>query len=218
MADNEWPPVSILSVIAAGIVAFVYACGWALPKIFHAFAEMVGLIAHASTISVMTAAPIAAWVAPVASAGVAALGAGTIIVVLVKAAKEAARNPYEWTVPLLGILGGLWLDLAKGYGPNSEFLKAVLTAVVAFLVVIAGACWKKDGWWWKTFAVILLLLPPATLLIQTLEISGTQQIMQSIRDVPNIVWLRLAGFVFIGVAIMILHTLDERSVFGRYHR
>src|SRR5881296_1328160 len=81
---DEWPPVSLVSVIATGAIGALFALGWALPKILHALAEMIALIVTASTTGVITAAPIAAWVAPVASAGIAAAGAGTVIVVLVK--------------------------------------------------------------------------------------------------------------------------------------
>src|SRR6266704_5309726 len=131
---DEWPPISLVSVVAAGVVGALFALGWAVPKILHALAEMVALIVVASTTGVITAAPIAAWVAPVLSVGVAAAGTGTVIVVLVKAAKEATKEPYEWTGPLLGIVGGLMLDVAKGYGFKDELLKAILTAFIAFLV------------------------------------------------------------------------------------
>jgi hypothetical protein len=211
---DEWFPIYSVSVIAAVAVVALFL----LPKILHALGEMIALIVTASTMGVATAAPIGAWVAPVASVGVAATGAGTVIVVLVKAAKEAAKEPYEWTVPVLGILGGLLLDLAKGYGFENEFLKAALTAFIAFLVVVAGACWKTKDWQWRTVAVILLLLPPATLLIRTLEISGTKQLITSFNLVPRLVWFRLGGFVLIGIAVAILHTLVERRPMGRSYR
>ena len=207
-----------MSVIATGAIGALFALGWALPKILHALAEMIALIVTASTTGVITAAPIAAWVAPVASAGIAAAGAGTVIVVLVKAARKAAKEPYEWTVPLLGILGGLLLDLAKGYGFESEFMQAILTALVAFLVVVAGACWKTNDWRWRTVAIILLLLPPAALLTRTLEVSGTQELIKSFLMVPRLVWFRLGGFVLIGVAATILHALVERRPIARSYR
>jgi len=215
---DEWPPISLVSVIAAGAVGALFALGWAVPKIVHALADMIALIVIASTTGVIAAAPIAAWVAPVLSVGVAAAGTGTVIVVLVKAAKEATKEPYEWTVPLLGILGGLLLDLAKGYSIKNEFLKAILTAFIAFLVVVAGACWKTKDWRWRTVAAILVLLPPAALLIRTLDISGATELTEAFRLVPRLVWLRLGGFVLIGVGVGILHALVERRPIGRAYR
>lgn len=212
--DDKWPPLPQASVFAAGVVGAIFALGLALPKIFQALGEMIVLVVQATTVAV----PAAAWTVPVASAGLAAAGGGTVILVLVKAAKEATEQPYEWTVPLLGIIGGLMLDLAKEYGITGTFLKALLTAVIAFLVVVAGACWKTKDWLWRVVAVILLMLPPAALLARNLEGSGAHNLMAEFDAVPAFIWIRLGGFVSVGVAVAILHTLVERRPPGRSYK
>jgi hypothetical protein len=208
--NDEWIPLPQASVWAAAIVVVVVTVVWGLPAIIHALGEAAALAIGAATAGVATAAPIASWVAPVAGVGVAATGAATVIVVLVKAAKEAAREPYEWTVPLLGILGGLVLDLAKEYGVSNPILRTGLTAVIAFLVVVAGACWKTGDWVWKTVAVILLLSPPVAVLLRNLEPSRTADLAAALRDVPMLIWLRLGGFVLLGTTVALVHAVLQR--------
>jgi hypothetical protein len=210
-SNNEWPPLPLATVIGATVVGALVSLGWVLPGIIHSLGEAIALAIAAATAGVATAAPIAAWVAPAAGLGIAATGAATVFIVLVKAAKEVRKDPYEWTVPLLGILGGLVLDIAKEFAvDNNPMLKAGLTAVIAFLVVVAGALWKTKDWLWRTVAVVFLSGPPVAVLVQNLEPSGAKNVAAEIWRVPTQTWLRLGGFIVLGVTVALVHGVTER--------
>jgi hypothetical protein len=201
MADNNWP---IYMIAGGAAVGSIYAIGWAASKIEIAYGQAYSVVVSPHTLAV----PIAAWVVPTATAGAAALGASTVVFVLVKAGEKAAREPAEWTVPLLALLGGFLLDLAKGFGfENNEFLKAVFALVVAFLVVVASALWKTSDLKLKALSIILLVAPPFAVLTQSLRANGAGKLMEDIRKTDISVWFRLGGFVVIGVASAALYAL-----------
>lgn len=157
-----------------------------------------------------TAGGVAAWIVPAASIGLTAAGGSALVVLLVKAAKEASSEPYEWTVPLLGITGGVMLDMAKDYGIDNDLLKGALTAAVAFLVVVAGACWKSPRTSWKLIAVVLLIVPPAALIARNVDVSGANGLADAFRAIPLGVWGRLGGFFMIGGVVAIIHYVVHR--------
>ena len=139
------------------------------------------------------------------------LAGAALVVVLVKAVKEAASEPYEWVVPLLGIVGGLMLDVAKEFGIHNEMVKIAVTTVIAFLVVVAGACWKSSNTSWKFVAVLLLSIPPAAILVQNIDASAASRLSDALYSIPLGVWGRLGVFAAIGIFIGILHALLHRS-------
>jgi hypothetical protein len=210
MASDNWPPVPIAIVMAAAVVGGVWALGWSMAKILPAIGVMVGLIAAISTTGLATAGAVASWTVPAASVGLTVAGGSALVLVLVKAAKEASAEPYEWAVPLLGILGGLMLDVAKDFGIQNDLVKAAVTAIIAFLVVVAGACWKSRRASWKMVAVVLLIAPPAALLVRNLDLSGSSGVSKAFREIPIGVWARLGGFLIMGVVIAVLHILIHR--------
>ena len=205
--DNGWPPPHISFAVTFGIVGCVWALFWGLVPILHALSDLFVAAITAWRIGISAAVPVAAWVAPAASAGLAAAGAGTVIIVLVKAAKEATNKPEEWTVPILGLIGGMFLDISKEFGIENGFIKAALTAATAFLVVVAGACWKRKDWLWRSVAVALVLLPPIAVLLRNID---TSKAGKAFIEVPIATWLRLSGFVLVGITVAILHRLAQR--------
>jgi hypothetical protein len=172
---------------------------------------MIGLIIAVASSGLATAGAVASWIVPAASIGLTAAGGSAFVVLLVKAAKEASSEPYDWAVPLLGITGGVMLDMAKDFGIDNDLLKAALTAVVAFLVVVAGACWKSPSMSWKLTAVVLLIVPPAALLVRNVDVSGAKGLADAFRAIPVGVWGRLGAFLAMGVVVAIIHHLVQRS-------
>jgi RsiW-degrading membrane proteinase PrsW (M82 family) len=118
-------------------------------------------------------------------------------------------------LPLLGICGGLLLDVAKEYGIENALVKLMVTAVVAFLVVVAGACWKTKDRTWRTVAVVLVLVPPAALLLRNIETSGAHKLVESFAAVSPFIWMRLLGFIAIGIGVVLLHAVIDRRPLGR---
>jgi hypothetical protein len=210
MAAEDWPPLPTTIAVALGIVGGIASLGWALAQILPAIGVMIGLVITVGSTGLATAGPVASWTVPAASIGLTAAGGSAVIVLLVKAAKEASSEPYEWAVPLLGITGGVMLDMAKDFGIDNDLLKTALTAVVAFLVVVAGACWKSPRMSWKLTAVILLIVPPAALLVRNVDVSGAKGLADAFRAIPVGVWGRLGAFLGIGVIVAINHYLVHR--------
>lgn len=212
MADNDlWPPFGIGVVIAAGVIGGIVAVGWAAAQIIPAVGVAAGL-ASALTVSGLAAAPgVAAWWGPTAAIGLGTGGAAAVYLVLVKATREAPKEPYKWTLPLLGIAGSLLLDLAKDYAIDNQLLKILLTAILAFFVVVAGACFESKQLLWRLVAVMMLLLPPAALLLRNLTVTGLADIRAATAAVPTPVWLRLGGFLAVALAVIVLQRLDARS-------
>jgi hypothetical protein len=207
MADDEkWPPHAALA-IALGVVGCVWALCWAAPHVLHALSDVFVAAITAWRSGFSSAVPVASWVVPAASAGIAAAGVGTVTIVLVKAAKEATDKPEEWTLPILGLIGALFLDLSKEFAIDNTFIKAALTAATAFLVVVAGACWRRKDWLWRSVAVVLILFPPIAVLLRNLDRS---KLTITLQEVPVATQLRLGGFVLIGIVVAILHRLAQR--------
>jgi len=207
MKTEDWPSLPMAAVIAAGIVGGVIALGWALAQLLPAIGVMIGLIVAVSTTGLATAGTVASWTVPAATIALTVAGGSAFVLVLVKAGKEASSQPYEWAVPLLGIVGGLMLDVAKEFSIHNELVKAAVTTVIAFLVVVAGACWKSSNTSWKIVAVVLLIVPPAALLVRDIDASAASRLSDALRSIPLGVWSRLGGFVAIGIFIGILHGL-----------
>jgi hypothetical protein len=212
MANENWPTILLSAggaILAAGgaVTGVVYAFGWAIPHIETASAQAINVIMSPHTLAV----PIAGWVAPLASIGVAGTGGSAVIFVLVKAGERAAKEPAEWTVPLLAIIGAFLLDLAKDFGFENGFLKAAFVLVIAFLVVIAGACWKTKDWKLRGLSLFLLILPPFAVLIQSMRARGTGRLMEEIARVEPTVWIRLGGFVVIGIVSAAVYAIYGKS-------
>jgi len=208
---GEGPTLPMAVVIGASIVGGILAVGWAIAKICPALGVMIGLAISVSTTGLSMAGGVAPWIVPAATAGLGIGGSAVVILVLVKAAKEAAAAPYEWTLPLLGIAGSVLLDAAKEFGIENPLVKVAVVGVIAFLIVVAGACWKSRDWAWKIVGITLLLVKPASLLIRNLEKRQAEAFLNAFHALPPTVWFRLLGFMGIGVLIIILHGLSERK-------
>lgn len=210
MAENpEAPPTRVVLAYLVGglgaIVGFVYV----IPRVITAFGAAVGLAVGTAAIAVPW------WALALVSLGVGGTGITLVVKLLVMASKEASEQPYEWTVPILGISGGLILDVAKEYALDNSILKFVPSAVIAFLVVVAGACYKRGGFAWRFVAIILILAPPIAVLASNLDPAGRASLADVFRSVPLAVWIRIAAFLLVGVGVVVLHYLTFRKASKR---
>jgi hypothetical protein len=203
---EDWPVqwvVALTVVLLGAIVGLVFL----IPRLIVAVGAAGGL-AFGGAAASAAAVP---WAVPLASAGLGLTGGSVLVLVLVRAAREATKEPYDWVVPIVGIIGGLTLDVAKEFALDNALVKIVLSAAVAFLMVVAGACYKKGGIFWRAVAALLIVAPPVYVLIQNLQSSVGTTLAASFHAVPAITWLRIGGFVLTGIAIGLLATLRPRS-------
>jgi hypothetical protein len=100
--DSDWPPP--LTILAFALLVAVI--GGVLYFVIPVIGTAIGLCIAVSTTGLATAGSIAAWVAPVASVGVATLGATAAAAGVKAIADSAQEKPYErglpWT-PLPGL-------------------------------------------------------------------------------------------------------------------
>jgi hypothetical protein len=199
------PPLEIIAYTVAALGA-IAGLVFLIPKLIVAVGEAVGLAFGGAA-----AAGTVAWAAPVASAGLGLTGGVLVLNLLITATKEAKKEPYEWGVPLLGIVSSIVLDITKEFALDNTVLKVFVSALIAFLVVIAGAYYKRGGLQWRIVAVLLILAPPIAVLVQNLDMKGRASIGEALRSIPTPVWFRLCGFLLIGGAMLGLHYLTTRK-------
>ncbi|HEV8358334.1 MAG TPA: hypothetical protein VGQ17_16390 [Gemmatimonadales bacterium] len=206
MALSSQQPTTLDVVQTVIITVFgIAAAAWTIPKSIAAVGAAVGLAAGGAA---ATATP---WAAPVASVGLGVTGVTLLVMVLVRASKEARREPYEWTLPILGIGGSLFLDISKEFAVDNAVLKIALSAAIAYSVVVAGALYKRGGVPWRTIAILLVLLPPSSVLVQNMSSRAATGLSAAIREIPTPVWIRIGGFVLISSAVALLHYLTRRD-------
>ena len=207
MPQNEdWPPARIILAYTVGALGAIAGLAYLIPKLIVAVGEAVGLAFGGAA-----AAGTVAWAAPVASAGLGLTGGVLVVNLLVTATKEAKKEPYEWGVPLLGIVSSLVLDVTKEFALDNTLVKVLVSALIAFLVVIAGAFYKRGGLWWRIIAVLFILAPPIAVLVQNLDMKGRASLVEALRSIQVPVWFRLCGFLLIGGAMVGLHYLTTRK-------
>ena len=210
MADNktDWP-LGVL--VAAGVVGAIMAFGWALAQIIPALGVAAGLATSLTATGLVGAPGAAAWWGPAAAVGLGGGGAAGFTWLMVKVVREAPKDPYKYTLPILGIVGSLFLDLAKDYAIDNQLLKILLSAILAFSVVVAGACYESGSLLWKGIAILLLLAPPGAILVRNLNRPGVASMQDAFVQIPGAVWIRLVGFLVISTVVLVLFHLDSRQ-------
>jgi hypothetical protein len=205
--EQEAPPARIIVAYVLVAIAAITGLVFLIPNLIIAVGTAIGLAFGGGAV----AASAVPWAAPVAAVGLGATGGAMTIIVLVRAVKHASEEPYDWVVPILGIGGGLILDVAKEFALGNVAVKIALSAVVAFLVVVAGACYKKGGLLWCAVAILLILLPPIYVLAQNLNSNAREGLREALRTIPGGTWLRIGGFIVAGVSVALLRHLTRAS-------
>ena len=205
MAEKfDWPPPTTILATAALLAVAGAVLYFVLPVIGTA----IGLGVAVSTTGLSTAGAVGAWVAPVASAGVAVIGVTAAAAGIKKVSDAAQEKPYEWGLPLLAAFAGFMSTLAKDTGLVSNVSKWLFAGITALLIVVAGSCYRHPGVRWKSMAISLYLLPPVVLLGWSTISSRQSSVLASFRAVSTWTWIGLASIVVIGVLIGLLAHLE----------
>jgi hypothetical protein len=203
---DDWPPLQVLVVIVVGVIGGILGLGWALAQIIPAIGVAAGLatsVAAAGTAG-------ASWLAPVAAIGLGAAGASTTILLLVRVAHYAQKEPFVWSLPVLAIGASLVLDVTKEFAIQSTILRVLLTTLMAFFLVVAGALYHTGKTLWRSIATVIALVPPVALLAGNLDLSEQARLTQALRGLGLDVWIRLAGFLVIAIVAGIIARAAER--------
>jgi hypothetical protein len=209
--QSDWPPVKVIlafgAAIAAGLVALAYALKIVLPVLCVA----IGLGFATATNGLATAGAVASWVAPVAAGSLAVTGITVTFRLMVSAAEGAKEKPYEWSLPILGFANGLFLNLWADLPSSTPSLRFVFGGAVAFLIVVAGACYKRSGWQWKTTGCLLYAVPPFALLAWDIRLHGVAAERSYFAAVSGSAWLAVGGMALIGLIIAMLEKVTRRA-------
>jgi hypothetical protein len=212
MADRDkWPSSGIILAVGVAVAVGLVALGFALKAILPALGVAVGLAFATATTGLATSGAVAAWVAPVAAAGIGTTGVVLAVHLLVSVGKTAQEKPYEWTLPLLGVAAGVALNLWKDLVDTPESVRLLLGGIAALWIVVAGACYKRPGWRWKCAAVPLYLVPPVILLGLDLRQRGFTPAKVYLGGVSNSTWLVVSAFLLAGVTIAAMERLSRRA-------
>jgi fluoride ion exporter CrcB/FEX len=203
---DDWPPILLVVVVGVVAVTLVVALGWVLKEVIPAFGVAVGLgVSVASTGLASAGAP---WMAPVAAIGIGGGGGALTIYLLVKAVRSASSEPFPWATAVLGIASAAILDLAKDYALDNSLARIAVTAAIAFLVSVGGACYHKGGFVWRLAALVLYLAPPTTVFIQNVKLDSLRTAFDNF---PPGLAIRIGGFIVCGLVIALLHHVAERA-------
>ncbi len=210
MADKrEWPPLPHMIIVGVLVVASIIALGKAVPPVLTAVGTAIGLAISIATTGLVAGGALAPWVAPVAAVGFGATGATMTILLLVKATRQATKEPFEWVVALLGVGGAALADVAREFAVSNPVGKVFITTLVAFSLVVAAACYKRGGGMWRVMGLALFLLVPGVILAQHLNIREASTIIESLQRISPDVWVRVIGVGVVNVCIAVLHMLTQ---------
>jgi hypothetical protein len=208
--EDDWPPAKILA-LGAAIALGIVALGYLLKIVLPVLGVAIGLCFATATTGLATAGAVAPWVAPAAAGSVAVTGLALTLRLTVTAARAAQDNPYEWSLPLLGFAAGFLLNLWKDLGGSIPTLRWGVGGGVAFLTVVAGACYKRRNWQWKAVAVLLYLVPPLTLLVWDIRLHGIAHEGSYFAAVSLTAWLAIGGLGAIGLIIATIERATRSS-------
>lgn len=207
MDDNSnWPPARTILAIGVAFGAGFVGLGYCLKIAVPVLATSLGLAIATATTGLATGA-VATWVAPVAAAGIAATGTVLTVHLLVKVADHAKEKPYEWTLPLLGAIAGVLVNLSQDIVFQKPAVRLLFSGIAALWIVVAGALYGRKDLRWKCSAILLYLLPPLCVLGWQLSESNVS-LRQYFSALSRKEWLALAGFATIGAVIAIVEHLS----------
>ncbi|WP_298220571.1 hypothetical protein [Flavobacterium sp.] len=176
MNDNN-KPLTIIAwgfSIGFGLIGLGFLLKWTLP----ALGAMIG-IASAISSGDMAANNSNSWI-PLAAVGLAVAGGSGGIMLLAKVVKEAEKNLYEWTLPILAIISGLVIDTCKELyqgnqsAQNDPVVRLGYAASVTGLFLLAGILWKQEKikFKWidtKMISAFVFLIPPFMIYLKYCE-------------------------------------------------
>ena len=209
MADNsEWHSAATILATGAAVAGGLVGLGYCFKIILPVLGTSFGLAIATATTGLATAGAVASWVAPFAAAGVAATGTVLTVHLLVKVAEEVQDKPYEWTLPLIGAIAGVLVNVSKDLVFQNAAMRLLFGGITALWIVVAGALYKRRGWRWKCSAILLYLLPPLYVLGWKVS-KGLGDAKTYFSTISRMEWLALAGFATIGLVIATIERLSK---------
>lgn len=191
------PRAVILSVIVGIVVIVVVilaigvAVGIAGSIIAHGLGSAVG-------------ATLAWWLVSAAAISVTATVTVGSIWIFAGVTERVRRNPYNWALPVLALVAGLFVDLCKSFTPfhivDSELGRIAVGALTSALFVIAGILWQRPGliqW----IAALLFLVPPIALLVSQYDDRAPHGFLNSLDAATEVTVLALVVLLVLTMSL-----------------
>lgn len=166
--DTSRPQV--VAAIGAGIAMTIAALCWGIAQmvppicegaavVIKAFAAGGGIAVAAATTGLATAGRASAWLAPAASAGLAATGAAVSYIVIHKIVEKAKDEPYEWLLPALALLAVFFVDLSKEALFTSGTARAIYALITGCCTIGGGVLLLNNRFWVRAAGFLVPFLP-----------------------------------------------------------
>lgn len=190
--NNKQPLQIIIWGLAIGFA--LAGLGFFLKCVLPALGAMVGI---ATAIGTGKALPVGlnSWVIPLAAIGLALGGGSGGIILLVKLVKEAEKNLYQWTLPILAVISGFVVDTCKelyqvSYSePNDLIVRMGYGFSVTGLFLLGGILWKqkKVSYKWidsRMVSVGVFMISPFLIYFKYCE-NARKTLWSGFHDIPS---------------------------------
>lgn len=203
-------------IIAWGIAV---ATGlWGLAKVLPALATAGsiliqglgvagGLAFAAATTGFATAGTVAAWLPVAASAGLAATGASVTYLVVAKIVEKGKERPYEWLLPILGLLSIFFVELSSDQLVPTVLQRAIYSLATGLLTIGGGLLLMQRSLLVRAIGFGLPFLPSVIVwaaLVRARHITGA--LLDFIRS-GSTGAIGLLGVFTLGVTVAVLGVL-----------
>lgn len=194
--------IAFILIGAIGIAIVLVALYFLLPALGIAagLAWSIGTTGSAVGVSVT---PI---VASAAGYGLAGAGIASTTYVVVHIAKQAQKEPFQWLLPVLGVLNGLIVQVCSDYWMGPKLVWTGLAAISALLIVVGGVLYAYQSRILKVLGFLLHLLIPLVVVLGITS-NSSSSIHAAIQDVPFRAWFLLGLMALMAFVIAILAKL-----------
>lgn len=200
-------------ILAMGAAAGLALWGFAqvIPPLFQGIAFVIQAVVAAGGLAVGLAAgsagAVSAWVVPVASAGVAATGAGVTLVVLHKIVENGKEKPYEWLLPALGLLAVFFVDISKDGLVDNGTMRALYALGTGICTIGGGVLLLNRHLLVRVIGFVLPFVPTAAVWATLLSRGGIRAGIADFVRSGSLGSIGLVGVLVMGVVIAVLGVL-----------
>ncbi|HXB90788.1 MAG TPA: hypothetical protein VNU72_00800 [Puia sp.] len=128
---------------------------------------------------------------------------GITVLIVRPIIRGATKNPFEWLMPFIALLGALVTDLCGELFTKEEYVKIVYKAIFGALFLAGGVLWRKPDKWLKAVAIVFFLAPPVATVGKYMSDSNLT-LAAAIKDMPDHLRLAILCFIVIFVLTMIM--------------
>ncbi len=217
MARTDVRKISAVVGITAGVVLALWllipVVSTAICQIITAVGAAAAMVVAAATSGVVAGVTVAPAALYVVGGIVTAWGAVQAYSVVVNVTRSARKEPFVWSLPLLGIVAGFMIDVAKDFYPGERFVKALFSVLTGVFILVGGYLFSLRGLTWKCVGVLLQFAPPMIVLAVVLTESGGQDLAAELRNVSSRTWLAVGAVFFVAACTT---TIAARHASGRH--